>query len=305
MQNIINAVVFILVLGSIIIIHELGHLIAAKYFGVYCSQFSIGFGPKIYSRKGKETDFEIRLLPLGGFVAMAGEEGQEDVEALKDVPYERTLKGKKTYQKIIIFLAGVFMNFVLALVVVFGVNLFDGQVPVNVAQIGSIVEDSPAELYDLKVDDIILKIEVVETGDEFVINNFMDIELNRETIKTNLDKINLELTVLRNQQEINKVVEVAYNDEAQKYAIGITQAYRDMTFLECVQYTFITFKNLSLSIFDVLSQLVTKFSSLYLFVVPFKNTISIITFSVFISSGFVTAVTPSLSKYFAPPVVEF
>ena len=93
MQNLINTLVFVLILGSIITIHEFGHFVAAKYFGVYCSQFSIGFGPKIQSRKGKETDFEIRALPIGGFEAMAGEEGQEDQEALKDVPYERTLKG--------------------------------------------------------------------------------------------------------------------------------------------------------------------------------------------------------------------
>ena len=55
MQNIINIIVFLLILGSIIIIHELGHFLAAKYFRVYCSQFSIGFGPKIWSKQGKET----------------------------------------------------------------------------------------------------------------------------------------------------------------------------------------------------------------------------------------------------------
>ena len=51
MQNIINVLVFLLILGSIIIIHELGHFLAAKFFGVYCGQFSIGFGPKIWSKK--------------------------------------------------------------------------------------------------------------------------------------------------------------------------------------------------------------------------------------------------------------
>lgn len=71
-------------------------------------------GPKIYGKKGKETEFQIRALPIGGFVSMAGEVDQEDNEEFKDVPVERTLKGKKTYQKIIIMLAGVFMNFMLA-----------------------------------------------------------------------------------------------------------------------------------------------------------------------------------------------
>ena len=66
-------------------------------------------------KKGKETEYEIRALPFGGFVAMAGEEDQADNEDMQDFPVERTLKGIKTYQKVIIFLAGVFMNFVLAL----------------------------------------------------------------------------------------------------------------------------------------------------------------------------------------------
>ena len=96
MQTIITIIVFLLILGSIIIIHEFGHFIAAKIFGVYCSHFSIGFGPKLWSKKGKETEYEIRALPFGGFVSMAGEE-QSDEEELKDIPLERTLKGIKTY----------------------------------------------------------------------------------------------------------------------------------------------------------------------------------------------------------------
>ena len=56
MQTIITLIVFLLILGTIIIIHEFGHFIAAKIFGVYCSHFSIGFGPKIWSKKGKETE---------------------------------------------------------------------------------------------------------------------------------------------------------------------------------------------------------------------------------------------------------
>ena len=145
MQNIINVLVFLLSLGSIIIIHELGHFLAAKFFGVYCGQFSIGFGPKIWSKKGKETEYEIRALPFGGFVAMAGEENQEDNEEMQDIPIERTLKGIKAYQKVIIFLAGVFMNFILAIVVLLSVNVFAGQLPVNVAQVGTISQGSAAE----------------------------------------------------------------------------------------------------------------------------------------------------------------
>ena len=92
MQTLINIVVFILILGIVVLIHELGHFITAKSFGVYCSEFSIGMGPKIFSRKKGETEYEIRALPIGGFVSMAGE-ADNDIEEFKDVPIERTLKG--------------------------------------------------------------------------------------------------------------------------------------------------------------------------------------------------------------------
>ena len=85
MQTLINIVVFILILGIVVLIHELGHFITAKSFGVYCSEFSIGMGPKIFSRKKGETEYEIRALPIGGFVSMAGE-ADNDIEEFKDVP---------------------------------------------------------------------------------------------------------------------------------------------------------------------------------------------------------------------------
>ena len=85
-------VYFILMLGIIVFVHELGHFFWAKKSGVYCYEFSIGFGPKLFSfkRKNDETAYSLRLIPLGGFVAMAGEEIDDD----KSVP-----KDKKMYNK--------------------------------------------------------------------------------------------------------------------------------------------------------------------------------------------------------------
>ena len=64
---------FLIMLSVIIIIHEGGHLLAAKKFGVYCYEFSIGMGPVLWKKQTKETQYSIRALPLGGFVSMAGE----------------------------------------------------------------------------------------------------------------------------------------------------------------------------------------------------------------------------------------
>ncbi len=74
MDFIINLLAFVFALGIIVSIHELGHLIFAKKAGILCYEYSIGLGPALYTKKGKETNFSIRAIPIGGFVSMAGEE---------------------------------------------------------------------------------------------------------------------------------------------------------------------------------------------------------------------------------------
>ena len=117
-------IIFILMLGIIIFIHELGHFFWAKVSGVYCYEFSLGFGPKLFSfkRKNDETMYALRLIPLGGYVAMAGEEVDDD----KKVPKSKKLYNKPWYKKLIIVLAGVINNFILALVVFFITSLIWG-----------------------------------------------------------------------------------------------------------------------------------------------------------------------------------
>ena len=81
---------FVLILGITVFIHELGHFLMAKKNGVYCYEFSLGMGPKIYSfnRKNDETTYSIRLFPIGGFVQMAG----EDIEEEEDIPMNKQLQ---------------------------------------------------------------------------------------------------------------------------------------------------------------------------------------------------------------------
>ncbi len=114
MQTFITILILILMLGILIGMHELGHLSVAKAFNVYCLEYSIGFGPKLFShtRKGGETAFSIRALPLGGFVSMYGE-GVE-LPAGKFVPKERSLEGAKAWKRALIMVAGVAVNFFLA-----------------------------------------------------------------------------------------------------------------------------------------------------------------------------------------------
>ena len=115
---------FIVFLSILIVIHECGHLIAAKIFKVYCLEYSIGMGPLLFKhkRKGGETQFSIRAIPFGGYVSMYGEGVQlpDGVE----VDESRSLNGIKPWKRAIVFVAGVTMNALLALTFFFISNCF-------------------------------------------------------------------------------------------------------------------------------------------------------------------------------------
>lgn len=114
---IISILLFIISLGVLIIVHELGHFSMAKLFNVYCHEFSVGFGPSIIHKrpKGKETYISLRAIPFGGYVAMYGEEGDEPFEEGQVIPPERSIEGIKKWKKAIIVSAGIILNALLAL----------------------------------------------------------------------------------------------------------------------------------------------------------------------------------------------
>lgn len=256
MQTIINVIVFFLILGVIVLIHELGHFLTAKLFGVYCAEFSIGMGPKLFSKKKGETEYQIRALPIGGYVAMAGEADQEDNEIMKDVPYERTLKGIKTWKKCVIMLAGVFMNFVLALVLLIGIYSFV-EVQTNTSEIGSVVKNKGAALAGIEAGDIINKITI--NNEEHIIASFSDIQevLNNENLQLDTDTVTMKVGLTRNKHYLEKEVTAKYNNETKSYVMGITAATRQLTFAEAIRQGINQFIEYALLIFTTLGKLIT------------------------------------------------
>ena len=161
MSIIINLLLFVILLSVIVSLHELGHLISAKIFGVYCKEYAIGMGPKIWSYQGKETEYSIRAFPLGGFVAMAGDENSslETAVDTTDIPFERTLKGIAKWKQIIVMMSGIMMNILLAVFIYSMVFLADGAyVKGTKPVVVSVLESSPAEVAGLKEGDLIEKI---------------------------------------------------------------------------------------------------------------------------------------------------
>lgn len=262
MSIILNLIVFFLIIGVIVTLHEFGHFIAAKFFNVYCGSFSIGMGPKLYEHKGKETKFELRALPIGGFVTMAGEADQEDNEEFKNVPLERTLKGKRTYQKVIIFLAGVFMNFVLALVIMLSLNFAVGRMPVNEARVGSLVKGEAASKAGMKKGDVIINIESPVSNKSSLISSYEDMNaaLTKKELGVDGDTANINVTVNRKSESIVINMNVKFDENQNKYVLGITEATRKMNFTESIRNAFSTLGAMSVAIFEALEALVLNFT---------------------------------------------
>jgi regulator of sigma E protease len=117
---IVTFLIFALIIGVVVMIHEFGHFIAARISDMEVEEFSFGFGPKLFSKKGKETEYMIKLLPVGGYVKILGEE-----EEVKD---ERSFSQKPLKNRIFVVVAGVLMNFILAVFlfyIVLGIKGFE------------------------------------------------------------------------------------------------------------------------------------------------------------------------------------
>lgn len=253
MQTLINIIVFILILGIVVLIHEFGHFITAKSFGVYCSEFSIGMGPKLFSKKIGETEYEIRALPIGGFVSMAGEADNE-IEEFKDVPFERTINGISCWKKVVVFLAGVFMNFILSIVILIGVYSFI-EVQDNTPVIGSVSDNGPAMMAGIEAGDRITKI--AYDGEEYIIGSYDDIREVMGKIESDDKTVTVEVELVRDSKTLTKQVNAQYSEESGTFILGVISGTRQLSFFEAVNYAFDQFKTLSLLIFTTLGQLFT------------------------------------------------
>lgn len=205
MNTIITIISFVFVFGLLVFFHEFGHFALAKLNNIKVHQFALGMGPKLISYKGKETEYSIRIFPIGGYVKMEGED-----EASDD---ERSFSCKTPLQRISVLAAGPIMNIVLAIVLL-AIIAFSFGTPVNI--IDKITEGSPAELAGLKSGDEIIKINNTD------IDSWEDIV---DTIGSSKDNI-LNIKVLRNEETLSFKVTPKLDIETKRYLIGITPAMR-------------------------------------------------------------------------------
>ena len=150
----ISLLVLIFILGIIILVHEFGHFIWAKTFKVHIYEFSIGMGPVIFTHKGKDKiDYNLRAIPIGGFVSMAGEVYEDDEKINK----KSFMCNKPWWQRLIILVAGVVNNFILALLLLFLGALIWGAT-ISLPEVREVVEDSAMDEAGILAGDEILAI---------------------------------------------------------------------------------------------------------------------------------------------------
>ncbi|HSB11661.1 MAG TPA: RIP metalloprotease RseP [Blastocatellia bacterium] len=147
---------FVIVLGAMIVVHEFGHFIVAKFFGIRVDVFSVGFGKRLWGVRKGDTDYRISLIPLGGYVKMAGENLDEQRTG---APYEFMSKPK--WQRLCVAFAGPAMNIVAALAIPAAIAMAHHEVPAYLDKppvIMAVEPNSPAEQAGLQPGDLIVKI---------------------------------------------------------------------------------------------------------------------------------------------------
>ena len=244
-----SIIYFIIALSAIVVVHELGHFATAKFFKVYCKEFSWGFGPTLLKYQGKETKYSIRALPFGGYVSMAGEEGVDS----ENVPVERTITGIKKFKRVIIMLAGIVLNIILAWRIFVGYYLIKPEVMIiPKAVIKEVMPGSPAEKAGILPGDLIDKV-ILADNTKVVVRDFYE-------LADVLGKSEGEITIIltRNSEVLKYTVTPIYSAELDRNYIGITNidpTYRTLKVGECFSEGTYLLKDVAGSMLDFISGL--------------------------------------------------
>lgn len=211
-----DPIIFILALAVLIFIHELGHFITAKKLQMYVEEFSIGFPPRILSKKIKETLYSLNLIPIGGYVKIFGESERDVSDLTKDDP-DYNLKKKRAFynqpgwKKIIVLLAGVSMNFLFGWLIISLVFVRGVSIPGDEVKVINVASKSPAELAGIKEGDIILlvKDEKITSSEKLI-----------DRVEKYADK-KVELVLLRDKTQIVVTLEPRGNPPAGQGSMGV------------------------------------------------------------------------------------
>jgi len=212
---------FIFGLGAVVFVHELGHFLVAKAVGIRVERFALGFGPRLFGYKGKETDYSVMLLPLGGYVKMLGQEDFAPLEDAEGEPDPRAYSSKSVGARFAVIAAGVTMNVIFAaiLFVILGMVGMRFQAPV----VGETIPGYPAD--EAKI------VWVDEAGKELGKGAYPD---QPSTLQpgdriVTIDGKGWLIPILGREVTRSRriVVQALLSDETDRYTLGITRTIGD------------------------------------------------------------------------------
>ncbi len=169
---------FIFVLGVLVFVHELGHFLLARWHGVRVLTFSLGFGPKLFKFTRGDTEYCVSIIPLGGFVKMAGETPDDDTPPKADEFFAKT-----KWQRFQIYIAGPAMNVIAAFLIMIGVFLNGTSEPsyqTNPVEVGRVLDGSSAAKAGIKVGDRLTRIAGYDTPNWLEYQKAMMLSAGRE-----------------------------------------------------------------------------------------------------------------------------
>ena len=227
MSIILNIILFILILGFIVFVHEFGHFTWAKICGVYVYEFALGMGPKLFGHKGKETEYTIRLIPIGGFCQLAGEDVDDD--DLKKVPKNRRLQSKTPFQRFLIMFFGAGNNFISAFLILFFIALIWGGTTLK-PMISSVENNSAADIAGIEAGDLVKKINghKIKTSDDLAL--YLAVANPKKVSTLVVERDDKNETIKIKPRKI-----IVDGNETYKYGIGMQQE-KTTGFLNAIKY---------------------------------------------------------------------
>jgi len=216
----------LLVFSFLIFFHELGHFLAARYFGVHVEVFSIGFGKRVFTKHIGNTEWSFSAIPLGGYIRM---KGQDDSDPTKKSYDNDSYNSKTPIQRIIISLAGPLANFLLAFLLYLSVSMIG--VPTTLATIDKIMKESPAQTAGIQSGDTILNIDGHPIKFWSDIGKYIQQKNYTHQLTILRDNNYIDLTITPKLLESKDI----FGETHQRYLLGITP---DSTALTNVSYGF-------------------------------------------------------------------
>lgn len=212
---------FIVVLGILIFVHELGHFLFAKLFKVRVLKFSLGFGPKLFGKTVGETEYLVSAFPLGGYVKMFGENPDEQEGA--SIDREASFAHKSVWQRFMIVFAGPLFNLLFSVFLFFVIFFFVGLPDSHdTTRIGQVTPESPAAAAGFQVDDTILSIDTYPTDEWMdVLNSVKESEGKELTFTVRRGDAEIQILVL---PQVDKVKNIFGEEVGERYMIGIVKA---------------------------------------------------------------------------------